>query len=167
MKFALIPALLLTAAIAAPSALAAPKAQGTYSDWRVYTDGTGSNQVCYALALPKGKSPSNVNHGDVFFMVSNWKSGVATEQPSLMTGYSFKVTSPPTARVGSSKTSMYVAQNEAFVENSSDESRLVKNMRDGSLLRVSAVSQRGTATSYEFSLKGITAALKKTKALCS
>jgi len=163
-------ALILTAglsAIAAPSAFAdEPKLQGTYSDWMVYTKGAGSNRICYALATPRSKSPTNVNHGDVFFMVANWKSGAAFEQPSLMTGYSFKVTAPPNARVGSVKTSMYASQNEAFVEDSSDEKRLVRNMRGGSLMRVDAVSTRGTATGYEFSLSGITAALKKTKSLC-
>ncbi|MEE9347743.1 MAG: invasion associated locus B family protein [Robiginitomaculum sp.] len=153
---------------AAPMASAAePKLAATYSDWKVYTKGSGGNQICYALAKPKTHSPRSVNHGDVFFMVANWKSGAAKEQPSLMTGYSFKLSSPPKARIGGAKIPMYVAQNEAFVEARSDETRLVKNMRSGSLMRVEAVSQRGTATSYEFSLKGITAALKKAKSLCS
>ena len=157
-----------TFALVAPAATAEePKLQGTYSDWMVYTKGTGSRQICYALATPKSMSPKSVKHGDIFFMVANWKSGVATEQPSLMTGYPLKVSAPPNARIGSSKTRMYAAQNEAFVEGSTDEKRLVKNMRGGSLMRIDAVSTRGTATSYEFSLSGITAALKKAKGLCS
>lgn len=164
-------ALILTAGIMAgfaPSAYAdEPKLEGTYSDWMVYTKGSGSNQICYALATPKSKSPTNVNHGDVFFMVANWKSGAAAEQPSLMTGYSLKVSAPPNARVGSVKTTMYASQNEAFVEDTSAEKRLVKNMRGGSLMRIDAVSTRGTATGYEFSLAGITAALKKAKSVCS
>ncbi len=155
-------------ALTAPAAHAEePKLQGTYSDWMVYTKGSGSNKICYALATPKNLSPKSVKHGDVFFMVSNWQSGAAFEQPSLMTGYSFKVTAPPNARVGSAKTPMYASQNEAFVEETTEEKRLVKNMRGGSLMRIDAVSTRGTATSYEFSLSGITAALKKTKGLCS
>ena len=156
-----------TAGLTAPCAVAAPDLAEKFSDWKVYVNGTGSSKICYALSSPTRKSPSNVDHGDVFFMVSTWKSGSASEQPSLITGYSFKVSSPPVARVGSYKTDMYAAQNEAFIEESSQEKRLVKNMRSGSLMRVSAVSQRGTATSYEFSLKGITAALKKAKTLCN
>ena len=157
----------MTALAAAPLA-AGQDAQlsGTYSDWAVYTKGKGAEKICYALATPEDVSPRSVNHGKVYFMVANWANGAAKEQPSLMTGYPFKVTAPPSARVGSSKTSMYVSQNEAFVESNSDEQRLVRNMRKGAVMRVSAVSQRGTATSYEFSLKGITAALKKAKSLC-
>jgi len=161
-------AIITTSAFAiAPAAQASePKLAGTYSDWRVYTRGSGSERICYALASPSSLSPKAANHGEVFFMVSNWKNGAATEQPSLMTGYAFKLTSPPNARVGSTKVPMYVSQNEAFVETDGDEMRLVKNMKKGSVMRVSAVSERGTATSYEFSLKGVTAATRKATALC-
>lgn len=144
-----------------------PKLEGKFTDWMVYSQGDGTGKICYALSEPKDVAPTNVNHGDVFFMVANWKNGAAKEQPSLMTGYSFKVSSPPNARIGSAKVPMYVSQNEAFVENSSQERSLVKNMRAGSLMRIDAVSTRGTATSYEFSLKGITAALSKARSICS
>lgn len=152
----------------APAAFAAePKLEGKYGDWATYSRVDGGDKICYVLAEPTRKIPSTVNHGDIFFMVSNWKSGQATEQPSLMAGYSLKVSSPPTASVGSSKTRMYVSQNEAFVKDNSDERSLVKRMRAGANMRVSAVSSRGTAVSYDFSLKGVTAALQQAKSRCS
>ena len=83
-----------------------------------------------------------------------------------MAGYPLKVTSPPTAIVGSARTRMYVSQNEAFVKKTGDERSLVKKMRAGANMRVSAMSARGTAVSYDFSLKGVTAALNKAKASC-
>ncbi|WP_233341583.1 invasion associated locus B family protein [Robiginitomaculum antarcticum] len=161
-------ALILPAAFTiAPAAHAEePKLEATYSDWRVYSRGSGNSRICYALAMPSEQSPRAVNHGKVFFMVANWQNGAAKEQPSLITGYAFKRTSPPHARVGSTKIPMYVSQNEAFVESDGDETKLVKTMKNGSVMRVSAVSERGTATSYEFSLKGITAATRKASALC-
>lgn len=167
-SFTSLLAVLTLTVFTAPMAQAEePNLEGTYTDWLVYTKGEGSSKICFVLTEPKEIAPTSVNHGDVFFMVANWKSGAAKEQPSLMTGYPFKVSSPPNARIGSAKIPMYVAQNEAFIEESSDESRLVRNMRSGSLMRVDAVSQRGTATSYEFSLKGVTAALNKAKSLCA
>ena len=163
--FRLILPLVLSAATAAP-ALADAKAQGTFSDWTVYTRDTGGDRICYALSPASEKVPGSVSHGDVYFMVANWKSGAATEQPSFLAGYTLKPTTPPKARVGSTRIPMYASQNEAFVEAGSDESKLVRSMRKGSVMRVEAMSERGTATSYEFSLKGVTAALKKAKSLC-
>jgi len=114
----------------------------------------------------QNKTPKNVNHGDVYFLVSNWKSGAAKEQPSLLTGYPLKTTRAPKARIGSTAITMYPADNEAFIESRSDERNLVGKMRAGATMRVQAVSARGTETSYQFSLKGITAALRKAKAAC-
>ena len=151
---------------ALPAQAAEPKLEGTFGDWAAYSRSDGGDKICYVIAEPQKKVPSSVRHGDIFFMVSNWKSGQAKEQPSLMAGYPLKVTSPPTAIVGSARTRMYVSQNEAFVKKTGDERSLVKKMRAGANMRVSAMSARGTAVSYDFSLKGVTAALNKAKASC-
>jgi len=163
-RFLISSALVMATAV---PALAAAKAEGTFNDWTVYTRDSGGDTICYALSKPSSKLPGNVNHGDVYFMVANWKSGTAMEQPSFLAGYDLKPASPPKARVGSTKITLYTAQNEAFVEANSDETKLVGQMRKGATMRIDAVSQRGTATSYEFSLKGVTAALRKAKSLCS
>lgn len=147
-------------------AFAEAEPQGSFSDWTVYTRDVSGDRICYALATPERKTPESVTHGDVYFMVANWKSGAASEQPSLLAGYPLKTKSIPKARVGATKINMYSADNEAFVEADTDETKLVRAMRKGAVMRVEAVSERGTATSYEFSLKGITAALKKAKSLC-
>ena len=143
-----------------------PKLEGTFTDWAVYTRGQGQSKTCYALAKPKVQSPKSVNHGDVYFMVSNWKSGAATEQPSFLAGYNLKANRAPEARVGSSKYTMYASSNEAFIESNSSERALVAKMRAGATMSVKAISSRGTNVSYQFSLKGITAALKRVKAVC-
>lgn len=154
--------------LASPLALAqsAPKLEGTYTDWKVYSRGQGKSKTCYALSTPKVKTPNSVNHGDVYFMVSNWKSGAATEQPSFLAGYPLKTKRGPEARVGSAKYTMYASANEAFIEKNSSERALVSKMRAGATMNVKAVSSRGTQVSYQFSLKGITAALKRAKSAC-
>lgn len=160
-------AALLAGLSATPALANEPKLEGTFGDWAAYSRAEGGDKICYVISEPQKKVPSSVKHGDIFFMVSNWKSGQAKEQPSLMAGYPLRVKSPPTAIVGSARTRMYVSQNEAFIKDTSDERSLVKNMRAGANMRVSAMSSRGTAVSYDFSLKGVTAALKKAKASCS
>ncbi len=142
------------------------KLEGQFTDWTVHSKGSGGEKICYALAKAKSKTPSSVKHGDIYFMVANWKSGAAKEQPSLLTSFSLKAQVPPSARIGSSRIPMYADGSEAFVESRTDEKKLVRSMRKGSTMRVDAVSARGTQISYEFSLKGITAALGKARSVC-
>lgn len=166
-RTAFIPAVLLITALPTAAMASTPKLEGTHSDWSVYSRMSGADKVCYVVTEPKSKSPKNVNHGGVYFMVSNWRSGAATEQPSFLAGYPLKTTRTPKAKVGATKISMYGADNEAFIEASSDEKKLVAKMRAGASMTVEAVSARGTETRYQFSLKGITAALKKAKSACA
>ena len=143
-----------------------PKLESHHNDWTVYTRGSGAAKTCYAVSRPTTLSPTDVRHGDVFFLVSNWANGEATEQPSLMTGFPLKPARSPKARVGSTSVVMYGAENEAFIAESADERRLVKEMRAGANMTVEAVSSRGTDVSYNFSLKGVTAALRQARTLC-
>lgn len=163
---ALIAASLSPALIPVSAAASTPKLAGQHSDWTVYTRGDGRAKTCYAVSRATSLAPSTVNHGDIFFLVSNWANGEATEQPSLMTGFTLKPARSPKARVGSTAVTMYGAANEAFISETSDERRLVKQMRAGANMTVEAVSSRGTEVSYNFSLKGVTAALRQSKSLC-
>jgi len=160
--------LCLIAALTIPfSAMASPKSQGSYGDWKVYTRYDGAQRLCYVVADAKTKSPSHVRHGDIHFVVANWKSGAAFEQPSFFADFSLKSSNPPAIRIGNKNFPMYVSQNEAFVAENSDEKNLVGEMKAGSTMKVSAVSGRGTNVSYSFSLKGVTAALEKAKQSCA
>lgn len=157
----------ISAALASSSAQAQePVFQGAHQDWRVFTRGEGEARVCYALATPRDSLPANVEHGQVFFLVASWANQAAEEQPSFLAGYPLRPASPPRARVGSSRYTMFVSDSEGFLEDLDDESRLVSDMRRGASLRIDAVSERGTATVYEFSLSGITAALREVDQLC-
>lgn len=161
-------AFIATALSATPAfAAATPKLAGTHGDWAVYTRGSGGERICYVLSEAQTEAPSNVNHGEIYFMVSNWKNGAATEQPSFLAGYDLKTTRAPKAQVGGTALTMFAADNEAFISKNTDERKLVSKMRSGSSMTVSAVSKRGTQTRYTFSLKGVTAALRQAKSACS
>jgi len=162
--------LILTAALLSAgsvSAQSSPKLAGTHGDWTVHTKGGGADKVCYVLTKAQTEAPSSVKHGDIYFMVSNWKNGAATEQPSFMAGYPLKPTRAPKAQVGSTNLTLFAADNEAFISDRADERKLVAKMRAGSTMTVTAVSSRGTQTRYTFSLKGITAALRQAKSACA
>ena len=144
-----------------------PRAVATYKDWSVFVRDVDGDKICFAAAEASDKSPKSVNHGDVFFLVASWESGAASEQPSLMTGYQIDQKPEPNIRIGSDKWGMYSSENEAFIEANDEEQRLLRAMRRGTDMRVSAVSKRGTATSYIVSLRGVTAALDRVKRECN
>lgn len=144
-----------------------PKAVATYKDWNVFVREIDGDKICFAAAEASDKSPKSVNHGDVFFLVATWASGRASEQPSLMTGYALDMKPEPNIRIGSDKWEMYASENEAFIESGDEEQRLLRGMRRGADMRISAVSKRGTATSYVVSLRGVTAALDRVQKECS
>lgn len=144
-----------------------PRTVATYKDWSVFVRDVDNDKICFAAAEASDKSPKSVNHGDVFFLIATWESGAASEQPSLMTGYSLDQKPEPNIRIGPDKWELYASENEAFIESSDEEQRLLRAMRRGSDMRVSAVSKRGTATSYVVSLRGVTAALDRVKRECS
>lgn len=157
----------LTAGIVGMSASAQqPEAKATYRDWSVFVRETDGDKVCFAATEAADKSPKSVNHGDVFFLIATWQSGAAKEQPSLMTGYTLNARPEPSLRIGSDRWEMYASENEAFIEAASEESRLIRAMRQGADMRVSAVSQRGTATNYIISLRGVSAALDRAAQEC-
>ena len=165
----LISSALLTGFLLTTTALAAdkPKAEASFRDWNVFSMNEGGEKVCFAVTEPKDKSPKNVNHGDVFWLISTWQSGAAKNQPSFMAGYPLQERSTPSVRVGSDKYDLYVSENEAFVESNDDEERLVRAMERGRTMTIQAVSTRGTTTTYEISLLGVSAAIDRMQEICS
>lgn len=153
-----------TALLTSPSAFAL-KAVANYGDWGVFVDGSGGSKVCFAATEARDKAPGAVSHGEVFFVVSSWKSGSTIEQPSFTAGYSLMTTVPPVAKIGRSKFEMFASENEAFAHDK-DDKNLVRKIKSGSTLRMEAVSDKGTRTAYHFSLKGSTKAIEKSRALC-
>ncbi len=165
MRFLVLLAALFSALSPAAMARQAEN-RGAYGDWVVLTRDTENGLVCYAVSRPIEMTPSNVDHGEVFFVISTWASGAASEQPRFVAGYALRPATPPRVRIGSSRFQMFAAGQDGFVEDLDDENDLVREMRRGAEMRIEATSQRGTATAYLFSLQGVTAALQRVDALC-
>lgn len=158
--------IVLFAALSGPGLAQDAQNRGAYGDWIVFTIDTDNGQVCYAASRPIEMTPSNVDHGEIFFVISTWANGAAEEQPRFVSGYALRPETPPRARVGSSRYQMFAAGQDGFLEDLDDENDLIREMRRGAEMRIEATSQRGTATAYLFSLTGVTAALQRVGALC-
>ncbi len=144
---------------------AAPTAIGRYQDWTVFQETVNGETLCYAVTEATDKAPKSADHGNVWFYVTNWKSGKARSQPSLKVGYELRADLPARATVGRSGWTLYGVGHEAFAQDQ-DDSRIVSALRRGHELRVEAVSARDTKVSYHFSLSGSADAIDKAAAIC-
>lgn len=166
-RLLVLTAILLAATPAAvvPAALAQSKAVGRYNDWRVYTEGEGRAMICFATVEASDMAPKSVDHGEVVFYVTAWKSGAAVNQPSLRVGYALRTDIAPIAIIGRDRFTMYATGSEAFVKDDRDK-ELVEGLKHGSELRIEAASVKDARTAYHFSLKGSKDAIDKARALC-
>lgn len=158
-------ALTLTAATAAT---ADPETLGVYKDWLAYSvTKDDAQKVCYIVSEPTEKLPRNVNHGNVYFLISNWPARNVKSEPSFLVGYDFKENSNVTLEIGGDKWQMFTFEQGAWIQNGNDEKNLIDAMRRGSSMRLKATSGRGTATEYRISLSGVSAALDKLAQSCN
>lgn len=144
---------------------ATPSVVRQYSDWIVFTEDIGGERLCYAATQATDKAPKSAEHGDVWFYVSNWRSGKARNQPSLKVGYELRGDLPGKAKIGRADWTLFGIGREAFAQDS-DDPALVRQLKRGSELRVEATSTRNTRVTYHFSLKGSASAIDRAAGAC-
>ncbi|MBO6718742.1 MAG: invasion associated locus B family protein [Rhizobiaceae bacterium] len=132
---------------------------GQSNAWGTYSYQSERGKVCYVLSVPTAKQPSNLDHGDIFFFVSQKPGQNIAYEPQFIAAYNFREASKVSVTVGDRSFSMFTRGNSAWLENAAEEPQLVASMKAGATMRIQATSGRGNPTSYEFSLRGITAAL--------
>ncbi|MQW71600.1 hypothetical protein GHK50_17035 [Sinorhizobium medicae] len=135
-----------------------------FNAWGAYSYQAGTGKVCYVLSVPKEKSPASVDHGDIFFLVSQRPGQNISYEPQAMMGYQLQDNSKVNVVVDGRTFVMFTKGNSAWVENAAEEPALVAAMKSGKAMSVNAKSRRGTETSYSYSLSGISAALKQIEA---
>jgi invasion protein IalB len=143
------------------AAAQAPNRIQQFKAWGAYSYKQGNGTVCYVLSVPTTKEPASVDHGDMFFIVSQRPGQNISYEPQAMMGYTLQANSKVTVTIDGKNFVMFTKDKAAWVENAAEEPALVAAMKTGTNMSVSAVSGRGTKTSYAYSLAGISAALKQ------
>ncbi|MEM1040895.1 MAG: invasion associated locus B family protein [Pseudomonadota bacterium] len=150
--------------VAAPQSAFAqtPTVIKQHNAWGAYTyNDARAGKICYVLSIPTVKEPTDRNHGDVFFLVSQKPDGSTGFEPQVEVGYPLKEDTQVTVTVDGKTFELFAKGNNAWVRDVAQEPALVNAMRAGSSMKVSGQSSRGTKTSYTYSLSGVTAALKE------
>lgn len=158
---ALISTFLCLGVLAAASPALAQSATkiGQHNAWGTYSYQSDSGKVCYVLTVPTEKQPASLDHGDIFFFVSQKPGQNVSFEPQFIASYNFQENSKVQVKVGDRSFSMFTRGKSAWMENAAEEPQLIAAMKSGADMRIAAKSGRGNDTSYAFSLRGITAAL--------
>ena len=150
---------LILAASALPALAQSATKIGQHNAWGTYSYQASGGKVCYVLTVPTDKQPPTLDHGDMFFFVSQRPGQQVSYEPQFIAGYTFQEGSKATVTIDKKSFSMFTRGKSAWVENAAEEPVLIAAMKTGTDMKVTAKSGRGNPTSYVFSLKGISAAL--------
>ncbi len=145
-----------------------PTLLGTYGDWGAYTASPNGKKVCFALAKPKSSqtNPPGRNRDQAYLFVSTRPSENVRNEVSLLIGYPFKDNTDATAEIGTAKFVMTTQKDGAWIKNVAEEARMLDAMRKGSDLVVKGTSGRGTQSTDQYSLKGLSQALDRAEQEC-
>lgn len=157
-------ALALVMAASGVASAQSPTRIQQFNAWGAYSYQAGNGKVCYVLSVPKERTPASVDHGDIFFLVSQRPGQNISYEPQAMMGYPLQDNSKVNVVIDGRTFVMFTKGNSAWVENAAEEPVLVAAMKSGKAMSVKAKSRRGTETSYSYSLSGISAALKQIEA---
>ncbi|MCM5556434.1 invasion associated locus B family protein [Pleomorphomonas sp. JP5] len=144
----------------------APTPLQTFERWATYTYNNAGAKVCYAATQPTDTLPKGVNRDPVFMFITNRPKEGVKHEISVITGYPYKEGSKTTVKIGDTTFSMYTKDQGAWVENAAEESRFINAMKAGADMVITGTSRRGTVTTDTYSLKGVSAALKRIDAEC-
>lgn len=136
-----------------------------FNDWTAYA-ATGSPKVCFAVAKPKESLPKAVKRGPILFYISRWPADNVVNEVSVKMGYPFADGAKATATVDKEKFELFTKEEGAFVEKPEMETKLIEAMKGGTTLKIEGKSVRGTATTDNYSLSGLSDALERIAKEC-
>jgi hypothetical protein len=154
-----------------PAAAEPANLLGVFGNWSAYTTGSGSSLTCYALSKPRATRPAGAKRTAIYLMFSDWPSRKVKAEPQIVYGYQARENGVAALGVGGDKFPFFIRNNgkdgSAWLQQLTDNGRLMDAMHNGVSAVASGTSSRGTKTSDTYSLSGFNDALAKIHAACS
>ncbi len=158
--------LLVAAGLTAPALGQTAAFKEKFGDWSVYANAGGAKKTCFAVAQPRSKKPPNVKRDPIYFYVSNWPGDKVSGEISVKMGYPLRPGEDATIRIADKTFKLFTKGAGAYVEKADVEKQVVAAMKGGATMVVQGRSTRGTLTTDEYALTGITKALDAAAAAC-
>ncbi len=138
----------------------------TIIDWSLYTDGKSPHLFCFLTSEPKSSEPADAAREAPRIYISAWpKDGVKAE-PSVRLGFPAKKGGEITAAIAKESFRMFSADERAYVQDATQELKLLDAMKKGAKLAVSATTATGTTVTDTYSLAGLGQAMQELQSTC-
>jgi invasion protein IalB len=145
----------------------APKLIGSHGAWKVYSFLDNNEKICFMSSQPQKQKGKFKKRGEVFFFVTRWSDEKDKNVVSISNGYSFKLDSPVTVKVGDKTFKLFTQGETAWTKDQSMDDAIAEALKKGSTLAVKGTSDRGTETTDTYSLKGSGAAYRAITKACA
>jgi invasion protein IalB len=145
-----------------------PTLLGQYGDWGAYAASPSGKKVCFAIAKPASSetNPPNRPRNPVFMFISTRPADKVVNEVSVIIGYPFKPGTEASVDVGSTDYALYTQQDGAWIKNATEEAQMVDALRGGQSAVVKGASAKGTQSTDNFSLRGLSQALDRVAQDC-
>jgi invasion protein IalB len=145
-----------------------PTLLGQYGDWGAYAASPHGKKLCFAIAKPASSetNPPGRPRNPTFMFISSRPADKVTNEVSIIIGYPFKPGTEASVDVGSTTYALYTQQDGAWIKNATDEAQMVDAMRTGQSAVVKGASAKGTQSTDNFSLRGLSQALDRVAQDC-
>ena len=143
------------------------KKMGNHKDWETYIINSETGKVCFAQTKPVLQSPK-VNKREARLFVSFRPNDKVTNEISTTSGYEFNSQNSILATSGKKKYKFDIVQDGfAWISSNKVEKKMIKSMKKGSRIMVTAYNKSGSQTIDHYSLLGFTKAYNTAKKSCT
>jgi invasion protein IalB len=142
---------------------------GQSGAWEAYRIGSGDNIVCFITSVPtklEGEYDRN-NRGETRVHVTHHgKDSDQRGAVSVVAGYKYEEGRDVVFSIDGKSYSLFSVDTRAWPTKPSADAELVKAMKQGTTLKVTGISSRGSKTVDTYSLKGFTSAMSQIDEVC-
>ena len=140
---------------------------GKFKDWETLVLNKDNKITCFAQTKPVLQSPK-ANKREARLFVSFRPNDKVTDEISTTSGYEFNSQNSILATSGEKKYIFDIVQDGfAWISNNKVEKKMIKSMKKGSRIMVTAYNKSGSQTIDHYSLLGFTKAYNTAKKSCT
>jgi len=151
---------------AAPAAAQSIEYVESNQDWHAFQFTENGGRVCYMASRPKSAEGNYTARGDIFALVTHRPAENETYVFSVITGYTYEPGSAVEVSIDNDRTFELFTEDDTAWSHPEDQGALIAAMRAGLDMVIRGTSNRGTATTDTYSLRGFTATLETINGAC-
>ena len=140
---------------------------GKFKDWESFVLVNEGVKLCFTQSVPVVKAPKKFKRDPSRLFVSFRPAEKIKNEISVTNGYEFKLKSPVVAKSGKKKYNLFSKGRFAWIDDNTDEKKLISTMKKASRLMIIGNSEKGTQTTDHYSMMGFTKAYNTAKKSCS